>query len=88
MFAKLFNFECSVSLSKRFFDALAALQKRGFFLVQREPIFFLVACAAALYNFGIVTIMLVNTEKCLKFHRFESEQNLFLFRFEIYSLSI
>ena len=65
MFLKLFNSECSVGLSKRFFPAFASiikLQKRKskFFRYERHPKVFSNACAAALYNLKIVAILLAN----------------------------
>ena len=47
-----------------------------------------VQCATANHNFGIVAVMLANTGKSQKCHRFELVQNLvYIFRFEIYSFS-
>ena len=86
MFITLFNFCCSVCLSEGFFRAFTASkyckrEKASFYQVEQMPKKFLnyLCRATALYNLGIVVILLANTRKSLKFYCFESAQNLVFF---------
>ena len=89
MFVKLLNFEFFVCLSKHFFCYFCSItylqkQKSEFFFnlkgcknfseveIWKQP----PQWATIFYNFGIVAISLANSWKPLKFHCFESIENL------------
>ena len=76
MFVILFNSNCTVFLEHR---KIAKLKKQPF--SSRTTAKKILNCwrrATALYNIGIVAILLANTSKSLNFYRFESAQNLVL----------
>ena len=56
-------------------------EKASFFQVEQLPNNFLdcLRRAPALYNLGVVAILLASTRKSLKFYHFESAQNLVSF---------
>ena len=79
MFVKLFHSQSSVCLSKGFFAAYACILK----LQSEKTSFFELSWTTAKnlsvncteHNLEILAILLANTKKALKFHRFDSKQN-------------
>ena len=84
MFATMFNFQCSVDPSTGFFPAsphrkiffaVVKLKKASFFRTTTKK----QNSQTALDAFGIVTSLLANRTKSLKFYRFEPVQHLVSF---------